>query len=74
MRMLKQDEDLTTHIGASLRIEKQGAVHEGVLKGVSPVVGVPDAHSPAVVRWLLDANGTEIHFVHPGNGWIIYRL
>ncbi|MGD0108040.1 MAG: hypothetical protein ABSC06_29010 [Rhodopila sp.] len=73
METLRSDEDLTPHVGARLRIEKAGLVYEGVLRGRSPVVTVTKANGPVVPHWLLDADGTDIHFVAPDDGWVIRR-
>ncbi len=74
MTTLKPNEDLTPHIGARLRIEKAGHVHEGMLRGRSHVLTVTNAGGPAVPHWLLETGSTEIHFVAPADGWIIHRL
>ncbi len=79
MQALRQDEDLTPHIGARLRINKPGmdgkdCVYEGLLKGRSPVAVIASAPSHATVHGLLDSDGTDIHFVYPGDGWGVHRL
>jgi hypothetical protein len=73
-RTLKPNEDLTPYVGARLRIEKAGHVHEGMLIGRGPMVTVTKAGGPVVPYWVLDENGSHIHFVAPGDGWVIRCL
>lgn len=73
MQMLNSDEDLTPHIGAKLRIEKQSVVYEGELKGVSPLATIPSDLRAARRYWLLESSGEDVHF-QLGDGWIIHCL
>lgn len=57
--------DLTTYIGARIRIEKSGHVHEGVLKGVNDLPSVAasaDGSDVTILRWILHTDADELHF------------
>lgn len=79
MKRLKEDADLAPFVGKTLRISKNSLghpelVYQGVLKGQSFMAVMATTPGKAVVPWVLDCGSNEIHFHHPGDGWVIHFM
>jgi hypothetical protein len=79
MKLLEPDEDLGAYVGYQMRITKDGAgggfkgrVYEGTFRGRSPLQAIKAIEERLMGPfWLLDSDGEEQHFHHPGDGWHI---
>ena len=70
----KQEDQLKAYVGKKIKIEKFGEIHEGVLKGKSPLGVVAHDVKTVAQPWLLEgADGTEWHFA-ADDGWKVTAL